>query len=138
MSENAFEHFGLKRTKNRELILQSLRKQTHPLTAEELFYTFEKKDINLSTVYRTLNTFEKVGLVHREVNEKKENIYSLIQEEDSHILVCTECHKRIPLEGCPYHEVNEELEKKTGFILRDQNIEIYGVCPDCQKKSRKA
>ena len=121
MIENAFEHFGLKRTKNRERILQSLRKQTHPVTAEELFYTFEK-----------------VGLVHREVNEKKENIYSLIREEDSHILVCTECHKRIPLEGCPYHEVNEELEKKTGFILRDQNIEIYGVCPDCQKKSRKA
>lgn len=136
MNENAFEHFGLKKTKNRELILKALEKQSHPVTAEELFFSFKKKDINLSTVYRTLNTFEQAGLVHREVNENKENIYSLQQEEDSHILVCTKCHKRVPLQGCPYHEVNEEIEKMTGFLLKDQNIEIYGLCPECQKKDK--
>lgn len=137
MNENAFEHTGLKRTKNRQLILDVLEKYSYPVTVEEIFYSFKKKDINLSTVYRTLNAFEEAGLVKREVNDKKENVFSLIKDEDQHILVCTKCHKRVPLEGCPYHHVNEEIEKETGFVLQDQNIEIYGVCPDCQKKKHE-
>lgn len=137
MNENAFEHTGLKRTKNRQFILDVLEKYSYPVTAEEIFYSFKKKDINLSTVYRTLNAFEEAGLVKREVNDKKENVFSLIKDEDQHILVCTKCHKRVPLEGCPYHHVNEEIEKETGFVLQDQNIEIYGVCPDCQKKKHE-
>ena len=134
MNDIAFEACGLKKTKNRQRILDALEKENHPVTAEELYFRLHREDINLSTVYRTLNTFAANGLVHQEVNEKKQNVYVLHHDEDSHVLVCTKCHKRVPLTGCPYHEVNEEIEKKTGFRIKDQNIEIYGVCPDCQKK----
>ena len=83
-----------------------------------------------------MQAFEKSGLVLKEVNEKKENVYSLVKEEDSHILVCLKCHKRIPLDFCPFEEVNEKIEKATGFHLKDQNIELYGICKECQEKDK--
>jgi Fur family transcriptional regulator, ferric uptake regulator len=134
MKENAFVLHGLKKTQNREKILSILKKANHPISAEDIFYSFKKKDINLSTIYRCLNAFEENNIIKREVNEKKENVYSLIDEEDKHILVCVKCHKRIPLSKCPFHEVNEKIEEETGFHIQDQNIELYGICKECQKK----
>ena len=136
MNENAFEKHHLKKTKNRERILSALMEIDHPCSVEELFFHFEKGSIDLSTIYRTMQAFEKSGMVLKEVNEKKENVYSLIKKEDSHILVCLKCHKRIPLPFCPFEEVNEKIEKATGFHLKDQNIELYGICKDCQEKEK--
>lgn len=136
MKENAFEQYHLKKTHARERLLSLLEKSSHPLTADEIYLSFRKKDVNLSTIYRSLKAFEEKGLIKKEVNEKKENVYSLNQKEDNHILVCTKCHKRIPLQGCPFHEVNEKIEEETGFLLQDQNIELYGICKDCQKKEK--
>ncbi len=133
MNKNAFEMTGLKKTKNREKILSALEKIDFPITAEELFYSFKQKDINLSTVYRTLNSFVEAGLVKREINANKENVFSLLKDKDEHVLVCTSCHKKVVLNFCPYHEANELIQSKTGFVLQDQNTEIYGLCPDCQK-----
>lgn len=124
---------GLKSTKPRIEILKVLENSNNPLTAEEIYSLVGDKEINLSTVYRTLNAFEEAHIVKKEINKKKENIF-LLEGEDNHILVCVKCHKSIPLKGCPYHEANEELEKTTGFLIEDHNTEIYGVCPDCQKK----
>lgn len=132
MNEEVFQKHHLKKTKVRKAVYAVLEKAKHPLTAEEVFSLIQEDGFDLSTVYRTLNTFAEAGLLKKEINEEKENIFAL--EKDEHILVCTECHKRIPLEGCPYHEVNEEIAKETGFLIQDQNTEIYGLCPDCQKK----
>lgn len=134
MFEELFKKHGLKVTKSRLAIYEALEKKEYPCTAEELSKDMKEEDINLSTIYRTLNSFKEKGLVKLEVNEKKENVFSLEKDEDKHILVCKKCHKRIPLNGCPYHSVNERIEKETGFLIEDQNTEIYGLCPDCQKK----
>ncbi len=136
MIEDLFKTHGLKTTKSRLAIYKALDTKTYPCTAEELSKDIQDEEINLSTIYRTLNAFVKAGLVKLEVNERKENVFSLDKKEDKHILVCKKCHKRIPLKGCPYHKVNERIEKETGFQIEDQSTEIYGLCPDCQKKQR--
>ena len=149
MFEEIFRNHGLKVTKSRIAIYKALEKKEYPCTAEELSKDIVDEDINLSTIYRTLNSFTDKGLVKLEVNERKENVFSLEKaeipffhphvfslekDEDKHILVCKCCHKRVPIEGCPYHKVNEKIEKETGFLIEDQNTEIYGLCPDCRKK----
>ena len=134
MLEETFRNHGLKVTKSRIAIYKALEKKDYPCTAEELSKDIIDEDINLSTIYRTLNSFTERGLVKLEVNERKENVFSLEKDEDKHILVCKCCHKRVPIEGCPYHKVNKKIEKETGFLIEDQNTEIYGLCPDCQKK----
>lgn len=130
------EH-GLKATPARVDILRYLSSLNAPITAEELFERLRKNGADLSTIYRTLNSLTEVGLVLKEVGPRKENRYSLLKEEVQHLLVCLRCGKKVPLEGCPYHEVNETIEAKTGYRVLDHNTEIYGICPGCQKNESK-
>ena len=135
MSE-VFKTKDLKNTKGRALILSVLKGAKKPMSAEEIYNQLRNKGLNLSTVYRTLNTFYDCGIVLKEVNKDKENVFTLVRDEhsDHHILICIKCHKVVQLKGCPYHEVNEKIEEETGFKIQDHNIEIYGVCPDCVNK----
>lgn len=137
MTSERLEEAGLKKTKPRVLVLEALKKEKYPISAEKLYLLLAKKGIHLSTVYRTLNSFVEKGIAKKEVDENKENVYSLLADEDSHVLVCVRCHKRIPLEGCPYKEANDRLESETGYKILDHNIEILGLCPDCQKKEKE-
>ena len=125
------EH-GLKATPARVETLRYLSSLNAPISAEDLFEKLRHNGLDLSTLYRTLNSLSSVGLVKKEVGAKKENLFSLEREEECHLLVCLRCGKKIPLEGCPYHEVNESIEEKTGFKVLDHNTEIYGICPDCR------
>ena len=125
------EH-GLKATPARVETLCYLSSLNAPISAEDLFERLRHNGLDLSTLYRTLNSLASVGLVKKEVGARKENLFSLEREEERHLLVCLRCGKKIPLEGCPYHEVNESIEEKTGFKVLDHNTEIYGICPDCR------
>ena len=127
---------GLKVTKPRLAVLNVLSKASYPLTAEGVSAKLKNESINLSTVYRTLNHFADAGIVKKEINADKENVFSLEGEEDSHVLVCVKCHKKKKLEGCPYHEANEQIENETGFSILDHSTEIYGICPDCRIKTK--
>ena len=134
MHESLLKNHGLKITSARIAVLSVLENNPLPLSAERIYEFTKKEGLNLSTVYRTLNSFVEAGLVKKEINQDKESIFSLESEEDNHVLICTKCHKTVKLEGCPYHEVNEAIESQTGFVLQDHNTEIYGICPDCQNK----
>lgn len=134
MNETSFDLHGLKKTRHRILVLNALEKCEYPVSAEVIFSMLKKEDINLSTIYRTLHSFEEKGLVKKEINQDKENVFSLIQEHDNHVLVCIKCHKKTPLPKCPYHEINEQIEEETGYEILDHNTEIYGLCPECKNK----
>ena len=123
---------GLKATPGRLAILRYLSSLESPVSAETLFHALAKEGIDLSTLYRTLNTLVEKGIAKKEVGRRKENLYSMNDEKESHWLVCLRCGTRVALEGCPYHEVNEALERETGFRVLDHNTEIYGICPKCK------
>ena len=133
MSSELLIKNNLKRTPSRIEILSVLEKASTPLTAEEIFKLLKKKDIDLSTIYRTLNIFAEANIVKKEINNNKENIFSLVKNEDKHILVCVKCHKTVVIDDCPYHEANEKIERETGFTINDHTTEIYGICPDCKQ-----
>ena len=124
---------GLKATKPRLAVLGILSSSSYPLRVEDVKNALGGECYDLSTLYRTLNCFVDVGIAKKEINENKENVYSLASDEDSHVLVCVKCHKKTPIEDCPYHEANEHIEEATGFHVLDHATEIYGICPECYK-----
>ncbi|MCR4562198.1 MAG: transcriptional repressor [Bacilli bacterium] len=126
----------MKKTKTRILLEKTLKEAKSSYTAFELFEIHRKDNLTLSTIYRTLQTFEKEGLVTKEVSTfKNEAVYYWKHEdhhEHGHILECVKCHKQIILNYCPFESVNEDIKEKTGFSLEDENHILYGVCKDCQ------
>jgi len=126
---------NLKNTPSRELILNVIKKTSLPITAEDIYQLVNKKDsVNLSTVYRTLNTLCNKAVLMKQMMHDKKTYYQLNNTSHKHILVCEVCGNKTPIEDCPMHHLEDKIEEETGFQIKGHNLEILGICKDCQKK----
>lgn len=123
----------LKKTKTRESILKLLESSDTPLSANDIFDALKKNNITLSSIYRTLNTFHKEKLILKD-NINGSAVYTLHREKHFHYLECNICHKKINLEYCPYHKVNDMIYKKLKFKVDEHNLVLFGTCDDCINK----
>lgn len=136
MEQNILKKAELKTTKKRQLLLFLLQKQARPMTAEELHETANNiLPMNVSTVYRTLNTLTEKSILIRSVRQDGKAYYSLPKKDHHHRLVCHLCGKVIPIDTCPLSELEETLENKTGFRITGHSLEFTGLCPDCAEKT---
>jgi Fur family ferric uptake transcriptional regulator len=127
----------LKRTIGREVILSVIKSSSLPLTAEDIYkQVIANHNVNLSTIYRTLNTLTKKNILLKQVRQDGITYYQLNKHEHKHILMCTSCGKEITINKCPFTEINKAIENQTGYVINNHNIEIFGVCPKCNKKGR--
>ena len=126
---------NLKVTKNRKIILENLNNQESPISAEELFDKLNKEsEIDLSTIYRNLNILEEKNILLKTSNLDGLNYYQLNDDDHKHFITCSKCHKKFVIENCPVHDLEDMIEKETGFIIQGHNFEFTGLCPDCQNE----
>jgi len=127
---------GIKNTKHRIAILEILEDSDSPRTAEQLFISLRDKtaSIDLSTVYRTLDTFASKSLVIKSNRgDDGKALYEFNHNEHKHHLLCVGCHKLISIEDCPIGELQQILKRKIDFDITGHKLEIYGYCHDCKK-----
>jgi len=132
--ETMLKESGLKSTKQRRAILEILRKKELPLAAEDVYIELKKQNVpaNLSTVYRTLDTMSEHGLIQKfGLMGEGRAYYELFRVVHRHFLVCIGCKKMIPIQGCPLHEYELEIEAKTDYKISGHRLDIYGYCPEC-------
>jgi len=130
---------GLKRTKQRERVLEVLMGANQPLSAQEIARKIEGEGGGawLSTVYRALESFAEHKLAVRvQVAGSDVALYELSRAGHRHYAVCVDCHRIIPMSGCPVGPLKPELAED-GFTVTGHNLEVYGHCRDCLKKSGK-
>lgn len=123
----------MKNTKTRKMVLELLKNTNSPLSANLIFEKLKDCQITLSSIYRTLETFTNEKIVFKDTNQKGVAIYTLQKENHLHYLECKICHKKIQLDYCPYHKINEQLEKKYNFEVDEHNVVIYGTCNNCNE-----
>jgi Fur family ferric uptake transcriptional regulator len=134
-SSHELREKGLRLTPQRELVLQAVRALGHA-TPEEVAERVKESHpgINLSTVYRNLETLENVGLVqHTHLGHGGATYHAA--EELTHLhLVCGECGSvgDAPIESAASF-VNELLDNY-GFKTDVTHFAIYGRCAQCVKK----
>lgn len=131
---------GLKWTKQRKSVYRVLWEAAEPLSAVQIFNMavqgVEGEEYALSTIYRILAAFEEMGLVEKTTWMGDGTVvYALDRGEHTHYAVCLECHKRIPLQNCPFTHIY--LEQATGdFVITGHKLELYGYCGDCKKRGK--
>lgn len=134
------ERSGLKKTKHRIAILDILGHSNQPMTVEQVFSELGNKDIliNLSTVYRILNSFVSKDLVTK-LNLSGDNraLFEYNHMVHRHYLVCLGCKKILAIEHCPLKTYEESLEKEMNYTITGHKLDIYGYCPECRKKARQ-
>jgi Fur family transcriptional regulator, ferric uptake regulator len=115
-------------TKNRERVIGALLTAEKPLKAEEIK---ERGNLDLVTVYRNIEAFEKAGVLQRIPLENGAQLFELTApDEHYHHLICRECHQAERLDLC----VGEEMRKvatANGYSHIAHVLEVYGVCSEC-------
>jgi Fur family ferric uptake transcriptional regulator len=131
---------NLKKTKNREEILQVIRNASLPISAEEIYKICleNNSNTNLSTVYRTLNLLEKKGVLVKQLRNDGISYFQENNHNHKHLFICNKCNNHFILDNCPLEKLLEELSEKEGFELLTHSIELYGFCKKCKTKKKKS
>ncbi len=122
-------NLGLKVTPQRIAVYRAiLSRRDHP-SAEELYEELKGKieGISLTTVYRTLSSLERVGLVQRVPTLKDKVRYDARVEPHSHF-ICLNCGRIYDIDVLP--NVDEERVKPIGKPLNCTAV-CYGICREC-------
>lgn len=133
---NILKREGLKNTKHRNAILEVIENSNQPINAEQIFFELKGNDIsiNLSSVYRILESLvSKNLLIKSNMTGSNKALYELNRCEHTHYLICSNCKKMFPVDGCPLEEYERQIEAKTGFQITGHKLEINGICKDCKQ-----
>jgi Fur family ferric uptake transcriptional regulator len=130
----ALDASGLSLTKPRLLVFNVLS-EYGPLSMKELVQRIDGA-IDRASVYRIINVFEEIAIVTR-INIGWKYKIELSDQFSSHHhhLNCLHCGKIIDIEPPRLVEVAiEDLARDYQFEIKSHQIDITGICHDCQLK----
>ncbi|RCW50505.1 MULTISPECIES: Fur family transcriptional regulator [unclassified Halanaerobium] len=137
--KNILMENNYKLTKQREIILGTIisRKNWH-FTAEELFSAVKENypDIGMATIYRTLELFQNLGIVHMlDFGEgSRQYELSFLETQHHHHLICKKCGKLIEFNDQDLEYFEKKLEIKYNFRITEHKLRFYGLCKECISK----
>ncbi|MEK7588944.1 MAG: Fur family transcriptional regulator [Patescibacteria group bacterium] len=135
--EGILNKAGLKKTEARLHIVQFLLKSKKPNSPQIIFEKLQKEGIDKVTVYRTLESLEKKGLVKRVNTGEREAQYELTDtHEDHHHIICLNCKKVSDFTGCDAeHLIQKAMKQVKDFSsVSHHSFDIFGICNSCAKK----
>lgn len=127
---------GLRRTGQRDLILEIFLSTEEHLSSEDLYFLVHKVDptVGHTTVYRTLKLLIEAGLA-REVRFGDNKTYYEHHFNHQHHdhMICTECGKVIEFFSQDIENLQDQMAANFGFLPTHHSLRLWGVCADCQK-----
>jgi Fur family ferric uptake transcriptional regulator len=128
---------GLRATSARVAVLQTLGELGH-LTAEQLHAALMPRlpTVNLSTVYRTVESLSEHDLVrHAHLSGSAPSYYLASRADHAH-LVCTSCGTVKNLTGRPLHRFVFDLARSAQFSVDTSHLTVEGLCDTCQQQQQ--
>ena len=128
---------GYRITPQRQLVLEAVESLRHG-TPEAILVEVQRTatGVNLSTVYRTLEVLEDVGLVtHAHIGHGAPTYHAV--DEHVHIhLVCDRCTKVSSVDSDIAGPFVKQLRTDHGFATDISHMSIHGLCADCSSKPK--
>lgn len=123
----------MRRTAPRQAILEALLGWSGHITAEDLTAQVQRRfpSVNTSTVYRTLEVLEDLGIVDHVHLGHGPAVYHLADHEHQH-LVCERCNKVEDLPLGKMQPFMRMLDGEFGFEVSDRHFAIVGRCKACR------
>jgi Fur family ferric uptake transcriptional regulator len=130
----ALKSHGLRMTPQRQLILDAVAGMHGHIAVEQVHQQVIRRfpDVNISTVYRTLEVLEALGLVRHTHFHDGVAQYQRTDEAPHHHLVCTRCGADAELALEVLEPLAAELRRRYGFDADLAHTAIVGVCRACQ------
>ncbi|MBI4851241.1 MAG: transcriptional repressor [Acidobacteria bacterium] len=128
----------LKRTDQRDLILDVFIGTEGHISVEELYDLVKKKDpsVGFTTVYRTMKLMTEAGLAHEVRFTDGRARYEHEYNHDHHDhFICSNCNSVIEFYSAEIEKLQEEIAHQYNFTIQDHSHRIFGICSNCQEKN---
>lgn len=131
---SALKQRGLRMTPQRQLILDVVERLHGHVSVDQVHQQVIRQfpDVHVSTVYRTLEVLEELGIVRHTHFHDGVAQYQRTDETPHHHLVCVACQGDTELDLEVLEPLATELERRYGFKADLAHSAIVGVCHHCQ------
>ncbi len=129
---------GYRVTPQRQLVLEAVTKLEHA-SPEEIWADVQQtaRGVNISTIYRTLELLEQLGLVtHTHLGHGAPRYHLAAEAEHVH-LVCSECGKVSQVTPEAVSALVSSLEARYGFETDVGHLTVFGRCGSCRAAARE-
>ena len=123
---------GYRLTPQRELVLRAVERLGHATPDEVLTAVrSDSQAVNISTVYRTLELLEELGLVrHAHITDRAPTYHSTAAPDHVH-LVCRRCGGITEVAPEVVEPLTSALRHRYGFRTDVGHLTVFGECTSC-------
>ena len=123
---------GYRLTPQRQLVLQAVGELGHG-TPEEIAAAVHRTaaGVNISTVYRTLELLEQIGMVRHTHLGHGAPTFSVATDDDHVHLVCRDCGGVEEVDPGLLDDVVGRLSAERGFHADVGHFAVFGRCASC-------
>ena len=119
-------------TPARRALVEALLGSDGHVTAEDLAAAVQRShpDVHQSTIYRTLDALEELGVVDHVHLGHGRAVYHLADDPHQH-LVCEVCGHVIEVPDDAFAGLSDQLQRDYAFTLRPNHFAVLGRCAGC-------
>src|SRR5213083_1165826 len=132
---------GLKRTSQRDLILDVFLRTEEHLSSEDLYRLVKAEDptVGQTTVYRTLKLLTEAGLA-REVRfgDGRAHYEHNYKHQHHDHMICSECGRIIEFFSAELEAIQDAMAAKHRFQVNEHLLRIIGVRAECRRTMKDA
>lgn len=132
---------GFRATPSRLAVAELLEKAHQPIGTPTLAEALVPNELDLATLYRTLNSFEEQDLIRRVNLDPRFASYEWIEDEGHHHhhLVCKTCGLIEEISDCEFETLEKSVlnDAKQFSEISSHSLEFFGICKKCSKKKTK-
>lgn len=122
-------------TKQKEIILDYLKKSNRELDANDIYQGLNK-EVGLTTIYRYLDKLVYDNKLQK-ITEDKKVKYRYLEDCtcDNHFyLKCSQCGDLFHIDCDCLETLHKKILKNHNFDIEHRNIILSGICLACKKK----
>lgn len=131
---------GLRVSAARRLVLEALFAAGEPVTADQIAAGLGGRTprSDLGSVYRNLETLERVGVVRHVRAAQGAGLYTIARGENDGFLTCERCGEMRPANPHAVAVIRGAVRKAFGYDASFASYPIVGVCPRCSDQEPAA
>lgn len=130
------ERGGRITTVRRAVVTALVEADDHHVTADDLAAAVQSQhpDVHRSTIYRTLEALEELGVVDHVHLGHGRAVYHLTDDPHQH-LVCEVCGAVIQVPDETFDDLAARVLEQYRFTIRPHHFAVLGRCAECVRRS---
>ncbi|MFZ9035498.1 MAG: Fur family transcriptional regulator [Francisellaceae bacterium] len=117
----------------RKMLIELLLQYKKPLTAYEILGEMKKNhpNANIMSIYRNLEFFRQHKLIHKLDSSNRFSLCCHPSDSLCQIFICQRCGAKVESHNTALSQMIHSLATDTGFELKQNKIELSGICRRC-------